>query len=237
MTARILVVEDDDEYLRFLQLVLDEAGYLVHLAMSAQGALCVMSEASALPDLAIIDVGLPDKGMDGLDLCWMLKKNPATQRIPVIVLSAHSENALRLKAAVNRADMVLSKPIAHHELLLAVRTALKADYAPREVLTKTGVELDPAQETAVVRGRAIKDLGPSLFDLLYLLAQHAPNYVTGGRIMSSMHLFERDAEVELLVMRLRARLRREFGREMIVAAPDKGFRLDLDFAQAGIGHA
>ncbi|MCX5789110.1 MAG: response regulator transcription factor [Elusimicrobia bacterium] len=237
MPARILLVEDDDQYLHLLQAILEKAGHATQLAASAAGALRQLSSGAALPDLMIIDVGLPDKAMDGLDLCRTLKNNPATQYVPVIILSCHTENVMRLKAAVCRADMVFSKPILSDELLLAVQTAIGAAHAPREVLYRTGVELDPRREMAILRGRTLKNLDPRLFDLLYLLVKHAPDYVTGGRIMSSMRLFTRDSEVEALVARLRSRLRREFGCNLIVFSPDKGFRLELSPIQSDYGQA
>jgi DNA-binding response OmpR family regulator len=89
------------------------------------------------------------------------------------------------------------------------------------------VELDPSVQSVRVNGRTLENLDPRLFDLLYVLVEHAPGYVTSGRIMSSMRLYTKDSEVAVLIERLGARLRRDLGSALIDASPEKGYRVDL----------
>lgn len=233
MAIRVLVVEDDPEFLHLVQVILEQAGYLPALATSATAALRWLEDPAARPDIILVDIGLPDKNMDGLDLCRALKRNPATHRLPVVVLSGRTENAVRLKAALNHADLVLSKPIPAEELLQAVEAMLKAQRSERKgVLHRSGLELDPDRSTVFWSGQTIHDLGPRLFDLLYLLVEHSPQPITCRRIMSSMRLETRDSEVYVLVSRLRSRLRREFGSDFIATVPNRGYRLEVPVPQA-----
>jgi DNA-binding response OmpR family regulator len=120
VATKILVVEDDAEYQHLMQVVLENAGYLAALASSAAGALRWLEEPGARPDVILLDIGLPDPQMDGLDLCRALKRNPLTHRIPVIVVTGREENSLKLKAALCSADLVLHKPVKGADLVAAI---------------------------------------------------------------------------------------------------------------------
>ena len=95
-----------------------------------------------------------------------------------------------------------------------------------------GLELDPDRGTAFWNGRTIRDLGPRLFDMLYLLMENSPHPISGRRIMSALRLETRDSEVYVLASRLRARLRRDFGGDFVATVPNKGYRLDVPVLQA-----
>ncbi len=92
MTPRLLIVEDDPEFQQVLQLMLEKAGYLVQPASTGQSALRWLREPSAKPDLILLDVGLPDKDMDGLTLCRAIKKDAVTRKVPVNHLTGHDSN-------------------------------------------------------------------------------------------------------------------------------------------------
>ena len=232
MATKILVVEDDPEFLHLIQVILEQAGYLPALATSATAALRWLDDPGARPEIVLLDIGLPDKNMDGLDLCRALKRNPATHRLPVVILTAHAENATRVKAALSSADLVLSKPIKQDELLQALEAMMKA-YRPgrRGVLHRAGLELDPDKGTVFWNGVTIRDLGPRLFDVLYLIMECSPHAITCRAIMSALRLETRDSEVYVLVSRLRARLRRELGVDFVATVPSKGYRLALPVAE------
>lgn len=233
MATKVLVVEDDAEFLHLVQVILEHAGYLPVLASNAMAALRWLEDPASRPDIVLIDIGLPDKDMDGLDLCRALKRNPATHHIPVIVLTGRAENAVRVKAAVNHADLVLNKPIKAEEVTQALEAMMKVERSTRRgVLHRSGLELDPDNSTVFWNGDTIRDLGPRLFDVLYLLVEHSPHPITCRRIMSSLRLETRDSEVYVLMSRLRARLRRDFGADFIATVPNKGYRLDVSVPQA-----
>ncbi|HBL15621.1 MAG TPA: hypothetical protein DD417_02355, partial [Elusimicrobia bacterium] len=119
--ASVLVVEDDASVVSTLRSVLAEDRYGVRVAGSlfqARGLL-----AKALPDLVILDRGLPDG--DGLELCRALRADPRTQRIPILFLSARKEVADRVVGLEEGADDYLDKPFTRVELLEALEGLLR----------------------------------------------------------------------------------------------------------------
>lgn len=225
MASKILVVEDDRDYLQFLQFVLEEGGYLPLLASSAKTGLRWLDEPGARPELILLDIGLPD--MDGLELCRALKSNPATSRLPVAVLTGRMENSQRIRAATAQADIVLHKPIEAQDLLKALRSLLEAPRETRRgLLHRAGFEIDPVKRTLFFNGRSVADLGAHLFDLLYVLIDRWPHPASPRQILSSLGLQTRDDEVYAMVSRLRGRLREEFGLDLIATVPSQGYRFE-----------
>lgn len=228
MAPRLLVVDDDPEFLHLLQLMLEHAGYLVYLASSGPSALRWLSDPSARPDLVVLDLGLPGEGMDGLALCRALKKDAATRRIPVIVLTGQTSNEKSLEATLAQADLVLHKPIAAATLLTAAARLLASPKPERRgVLHRGGLELDADARTVFYNGARLEDLGPRLFDMLYLLVEHHPGPVTARYALAALKLKCRDDQVSVIVSRLRARLRQAFGCELVATVPQRGYRLEL----------
>lgn len=228
MAPRVLVVEDDPEFLHLLQVTLEQAGYLVYLASSGPSALRWLADPAARPDLVLLDLGLPGEGMDGLTLCRALKKDAATRRIPVVVLTASASNEKRLEATVAQADLVLHKPIAAATLLAAAARLLTSPRPERRgVLHRGGLELDADARTVFYNGARLEDLGPRLFDMLYLLVERHPAPVAPRAALAALKLKCRDDQVSVIVSRLRARLNRAFGCGLVATVPSRGYRLEL----------
>ena len=125
MATKILVVEDDIDFLQFLQVVLEKEEFLPQLASSAQAAQRWLDEPGAEPDLILLDIGLSDPTMDGLDFCLALKRSGVTHHIPVVILTGQSQNSASIRAAVTKADLILHKPIEPEALLAAIRLQLE----------------------------------------------------------------------------------------------------------------
>ena len=106
-TAQILVVDDNPTNLKLVSSILEFDGYQVVTASDAESAL--VGIAGSLPDLILMDVGLP--GIDGLTLTRMLKADPATQHIRIVVLTAFAMKEDREKAQAAGCDDYLTKPI------------------------------------------------------------------------------------------------------------------------------
>ncbi|GAC1363443.1 MAG: hypothetical protein NVSMB38_45640 [Ktedonobacteraceae bacterium] len=116
----ILVAEDDPGIGDILQLMLEEAGYAVQLQVDGQ-AVQVMQEP--FPDLVLLDIRL--SGTDGRRICRHLKRQEATQHIPIILLSAHKD--MQQMAEDAGADGFLAKPFEMQDLLTLVTTYLGSD--------------------------------------------------------------------------------------------------------------
>jgi DNA-binding response OmpR family regulator len=201
---------------------------LVNPATSAASAVRWLQEPGSKPDLAVLDVGLPEKDGDGLSLCKAIKKDLATRKIPVMILTGFTTNETRLKAAAAGADLILHKPIKTDELLSAVKMMLTLPRAERRGLLHRGsLEIDPDRRTIFLDGKVIGNLGDRLFDLFYLLVENAPRALSRRFILSSLKVKDRDDQVAVMISRLRARLRAEFGADLIATVPGEGYRLDL----------
>lgn len=231
---KILVVEDDPDVREYLQFVLERAGHLVVAATTGRIAVRWLQEPGK-PDLILLDVRLPDRGMDGLDICRALKKDLGSRKIPVIILTGQRSNEARIEAGQAQADLFLTKPIKAPELLKAIDLLLSARAGDRRgLLQKGGMEIDPEQRTVFYNGKIVRDLSERLFDLLYLLGAQAPNTLSRKYILSELHLQDRDREVDVLISRLRKKLHREFGLNLVATISHEGYRLDLNVPRASL---
>jgi CheY-like chemotaxis protein len=118
--ARILIVDDELDNRELLKIVLKWAGFLTRTADGGEEAL--RSAAADPPDLILVDLMMP--GIDGYQLTAALKKDPQTQNIPIIMLSAMSDSATRKRALSTGADAYITKPIDRAELCEQVRSVL-----------------------------------------------------------------------------------------------------------------
>jgi two-component system phosphate regulon response regulator PhoB len=121
MAARVLLVDDDRELASTLEYNLTAAGYQVESCASAAAA-CRALAAGPLPDLVLLDLILPDT--PGLELCRRLRASPRTARLPIVILSALSEEVDRVVGLELGADDYVTKPFSVRELLLRIRALL-----------------------------------------------------------------------------------------------------------------
>ncbi|MBI4656100.1 MAG: response regulator [Elusimicrobia bacterium] len=139
--AKILIVEDDENIVKMLRVALEAKGYLVEPAACANTALTWLKESSK-PDLIIIDIGLPD--MDGLKLCQMIKDDPATRKIPVVILTANMTNDAKIRAnLIAHADLFLTKPIDLKELTNAINALIEKFIREKEFLHDISLRKKP----------------------------------------------------------------------------------------------
>jgi DNA-binding response OmpR family regulator len=119
--ARILIIEDDPEAAHILELSLKREGYTVGIAMDGtQGLSAVQTQR---PDLVLLDLMMPD--VDGFEVCRRIRANPATARLPIIVVSARTQDADKQMAAKVGASGYLTKPYRRADLLAAIEARLR----------------------------------------------------------------------------------------------------------------
>lgn len=121
MTKQILVVDDDLDILDALEWMLEDAGYQVQTSDRGDSAENLRDDARGLPDLIILDVLL--SGKDGRAICKLLKSQPDTQDIPIVMVSAHPSAAGSIRAS--GADDFVAKPFDIDVLLSAVERHLR----------------------------------------------------------------------------------------------------------------
>lgn len=126
VNKKILIVEDEKDVLELIRYSLDKAGYATDTALTGQEAL--YSAIDNKPDLILLDVMLPE--VDGLEVCYNLKSNPATQNIPVIMLTAKSTEADIVKGIEMGADDYITKPFSPRVLLARIGDVLSRKNKP-----------------------------------------------------------------------------------------------------------
>jgi class 3 adenylate cyclase len=119
---KILVVDDNRDNIELVKDIIEVAGHTVVSADDGASALIIAPEQ--LPDLILLDVNMP--GMDGFEVCRQLKQNPATNGIPVIMLTAQSDVDSRVKGLAVGADDYLAKPFSPRELMARVDRSLRS---------------------------------------------------------------------------------------------------------------
>lgn len=118
LLGTILIVEDSPSELELMSHYLNESGYNVIKASGAKEAL----EKAVLeqPDIIVTDVVMP--GMSGFELCRSLKRNPATQKVPIVICSSKNQEIDRLWAMRQGADAYVTKPYTREQLLRAIKS-------------------------------------------------------------------------------------------------------------------
>lgn len=120
MKRHILVVDDEIGALTLIGIMLERGGFGVSKARDAKAALEMLDDIT--PDLIILDVMMP--GMNGIDLCRLMREREATRRTPVLILSARGDSESVIQGIEAGANDYLPKPILHHDLVSKVKLML-----------------------------------------------------------------------------------------------------------------
>jgi two-component system KDP operon response regulator KdpE len=179
--ATILVIEDEAEIRRFLRASLGAEGYKV--VESATGRRGAIDAATHKPDLAIVDLGLPDLG--GMDVIRRIRE---WSPMPILVLSARVHEGTKLEAFDAGADDYVTKPFGVGELLARVRVALRHAARPSaggQVLKLGAATVDLEKRRAQRSGGEIH-LTPIEFRLIVCLAKHLGMVVTQRQLLSEV---------------------------------------------------
>ena len=179
MTARVLVIDDEPQFLRALVTTLRGAGYDVTPADTAESGLA----AAALqpPDACVVDLVLPDRS--GIEVCRELR---TWSDAPIIVVSAVGDEQQKIDALDAGADDYVTKPFAIGELLARLRAALRRSGPSSEPVIEVGpISLDLEKHAVTVSGRDVH-LTPHEFRLLRLLARHEGKLLTHQAILNDV---------------------------------------------------
>lgn len=178
----VLVVEDERAQREVLAYNLRAEGFTVVTAASGDDALLVVQET--LPDLIVLDWMLPE--VSGIEICRQLKLGAATSKIPIIMLSARSEDSDKVRGLETGADDYITKPYSVAELLARVRTQLRRvrPSSVGERLEYEDIVIDLA-EHRVYRGGDVVSLGPTEFRLLTAFMERP------GRVWAREQLLDR----------------------------------------------
>lgn len=203
-TARILVVDDEPQIRRFLDISLRAQGYRTLLADSAGAALPML--ATQAPDLVVLDLGLPDR--DGLDLLRDLR---GWSQVPVIVLTVRANEQEKVAALDAGANDYVTKPFGIQELMARIRALLRTHAAPQDaspIFDDGELRVDLARREVTLRGDSIA-LSRKEYALLALLVRHAGRVVTQPQILRDVWgpTHQEDTHyLRILVAKLRQKL-------------------------------
>jgi len=205
----ILIVDDEEDILELVRYNLQKEGYSV--ICSANGEDALTKARNKFPDLIVLDLMLP--GLDGLEICKLLKADPKTSQIPIIMLTAKGEETDVITGLEVGADDYIAKPFSPKVLIARVRTALrrKASKLATEdqaILKLHEITIDPGRHEVNVKGKVV-ELTFTEFRLLQTLTKRPGNVFTRYQIVDAIRGSDypvTDRSVDVQVVSLRKKL-------------------------------
>lgn len=182
----ILIIEDDPDLIQLLTLELTKHHYRVRVAMDGQRGLAEANKQT--PSLIILDLMLP--GLDGWEVCRVLKSDPKTKAIPLMILTVLGQEEYRLRGLELGADDYLAKPFSVRELLARIRALLRRTRMNTEDKKSSYLRIGPLaidMERHEVRvGHRLLQLTATEFSLLRYLAQHPTKVFTRDQLITAL---------------------------------------------------
>jgi len=203
----ILIVDDEDDVLELVRYNLEKEGYAVQTAVCGEEALT--KARAKLPDLIILDLMLP--GIDGLSVCKKLKEDTKTQNIPVIMLTAKSEDSDIVSGLELGADDYVTKPFSPKVLIARVRRAFQRSVVRdlnNAIVKVREMTIDPSRREVIIKNKPI-ELTFTEFNILYTLAKRPGQVFTRYQIVDAIHgedYLVTDRVIDVQIVSLRKKL-------------------------------
>jgi two-component system phosphate regulon response regulator PhoB len=224
----ILIVEDEAPLLTLMRYNLEKQGFIVDEATDGQEALLRVSEAR--PDLILLDWMLP--AMSGLEVCRQLRRRPNTRDLPIIMVTARTEDQDAVRALDTGADDYIAKPFAMESLLARIRALLRRSGGMPEkgTLRYNDLAMDQDAHRVVRNGRSLH-LGPTEYRLLEFFLQHPGRVFTREQVLDAV--WGRDIHVEprtvdVHIRRLRKAINAPGEADLIRTVRAAGYALDVE---------
>lgn len=199
MAPRILIVEDEECLLEVLRYNFEKAGYIVEAIANGDRADARLKEA--VPDLVLLDWVLP--GLSGIELCRRLRRSPVSKTLPVIMLTARSEEADKVSGLQMGADDYVTKPFSVNELLARAAALLRRRDARviADKLKVGDIELDRDAMLVLRQGSSVH-LGPTDYRLLEFFMLSPGRVFTRRQLVngvwgSAAYIDERSVDVHI----------------------------------------
>ena len=224
MSANILVVEDEPAIQELIAANLQHAGHRVLRAYDAEEAIRLVRET--LPDVVLLDWMLP--GMSGIQFARRLRSEERTRDLPIIMLTARSEEHDKIAGLEAGADDYLTKPFSPRELLARIKAVLRrrAPQMTEDLIEIEGLRLDPVTHRIVGNGQSL-DLGPTEFRLLHFFMTHTERVHSRTQLLDQVwgdHVFVEERTVDVHIRRLRAALEASGHDRLIQTVRGSGYR-------------
>lgn len=240
MAAKILIVEDEVAIQELITYNLQQAGYETVCADDAEKAMIIINDV--LPDLILLDWMLPK--MSGIEFARVLRRGERTRLIPIIILTARTQEADKVAGLEIGADDYITKPFSPRELIARINAVLRRliPEASDEVIEIDELRLDPANHRVTAGGQEI-ELGPTEYRLLHFMMTHTERVYTRNQLLDRVwgdHVFVEERTVDVHIRRLRKALESAGKDEWIQTVRGAGYRFsaiaapptkDLDTAE------
>ena len=208
MAKPVLIVEDDPDIAEGLRYNLQREGLETRVALTGEQGLSAALDPKGPPALVILDLMLP--GMSGTELCRRLRREPATRRTPIIMLTARTSEADRVAGLDLGADDYISKPFSVRELMARVRAVLRrSDESAAARYEDNRLAIDFADMRVTCDGEAVR-LTRKEFSLLATLARGAGRVATRQQLLDNVWGYEYYGDTRTLDVHIR-RLRQKLG--------------------------
>ncbi len=216
---KILLIEDEPQIARFVQLELRHEGYQVEVANDGRDGLELFK---AHPfDLVLLDIMLPS--INGIEV---LRRIRQTSQIPIIMLTARDSVIDKVSGLDGGADDYMTKPFAIEELLARIRSVLRKQVvAPSTVLSHQDLSLDLDQHTCSIKGQII-ELTKKEYDLLQMLLENKNHVLTRELLLEKIWGYEFDGStnaVDVYIRYLRAKIEEPFNLKIIQTIRGVGY--------------
>jgi two-component system, OmpR family, phosphate regulon response regulator PhoB len=224
----VLVVEDEAALAAMLRYNLERQGFRVEEAADGQEALLRVAETR--PDLVLLDWMLP--ALSGIEVCRQLRRRPATRGLPIIMLTARTEEQDAVRALDTGADDHIGKPFSMEALLARIRALLRRSSAPvaQGVLAYHDLTMDQNAHRVSRNGRRLH-LGPTEYRLLEFLMQHPGRVFSREQVLDAvwgrdLHVEPRTVDVH--VRRLRKAINGPGEVDLVRTVRAAGYALDAE---------
>lgn len=229
---KILVVDDEENIVELLRMNLESLGYQVDAAYTGMDA--IVKTNSFLPDLILLDLMLPD--IDGLQVSQMIRLNEKTKDIPIIMVSARSEESNKVEGLSMGADDYVTKPFGILELEARIKTVLRRgniiqrneDFTTDSNIIKSRDLVLDIAKYELRRQDILIDITPTEFKILRLLMINKDKVTTREAISKELGLNKDKTEsrtIDVHMLNLRNKLREVGGREYIETIRGIGYKL------------
>jgi len=224
MTPTILVVEDEPAIRELLKVNLEDAGYEVREAEDAEAERSALNEV--LPDLLLLDWMLP--GQSGLALARQLRGTMRTRDLPIIMLTARSDEADKVAGLEAWVDDYVTKPFSPRELKARIKAVLRrrAPEAAQETLEAGALRLDPVAHRVMASGQEVA-IGPTEFRLLQFLMARPDRVHSRAQLLDMVwgdHVYIEERTIDVHIRRLRVALAPHGYDGMIETVRGSGYR-------------
>lgn len=233
MSSTILVVEDEPAIQELIAVNLSFAGHKTLRATTVEQAVTLIR--AELPDLIVLDWMLP--GGSGVSFARKLRGDERTREVPIIMLTARSDEADKLEGLESGADDYITKPFSPKELLARIKAVLRrrAPQLTDDLVEVCGLRLDPATHrvSAIPEGGSSGDaspieIGPTEFRLLHFFMTHTERVYSRTQLLDHVwgdHVFLEERTVDVHIRRLRHALTPAGKEHLVETVRGSGYRL------------